>query len=329
METNQWLSQVSKDILLKTLAELNKTIAADLHYPAISIYDAKQASYESIVSNDNDWEIGYHIHVSDFVEANDIALLALQNGVNVLSFYLDRLPSDEEFKSWTRGIEFNWIQTFIYCSNMIQPLLRDNLMKQFQQHYSNLEDSKIFIFSNEDNETFYEFPNLMHDEVDYQTWANLLSKFMFNFPLRQSVSRIPILFKIKDHALWNSVQIRSLRLLINRLCEVNNFSKDQFALHIFIDEKIHQEDPHQNMIAMSSAGLSAAIAGLDYLYITPSALFHRDPIWVLTAIQSQFILKHESKLDQVIDPLHGAHAIENMTDQLCQKIWKLLQQISN
>ncbi len=39
------------------------------------------------------------------------------------------------------------------------------------------------------------------------------------------------------------------------------------------------------------------------------------------------IIREESYLDKVADPLAGAYAVENMVDRLAQEAWKNFQQI--
>jgi methylmalonyl-CoA mutase len=74
---------------------------------------------------------------------------------------------------------------------------------------------------------------------------------------------------------------------------------------------------------------SAGLAGADAITALPftMAIGLPDRFARRIARNTQLILIEEAHVGKVMDPAAGAGAIENMTDQLCQKAWVLFQEI--
>ena len=83
-------------------------------------------------------------------------------------------------------------------------------------------------------------------------------------------------------------------------------------------------DPDQawetTYIASSTRALSAILGGVDYLAIRPPAI-ERPEFAHRIARNIQHLMKEESHLHRVIDPLAGSYAIETITLQLAERAW--------
>jgi methylmalonyl-CoA mutase len=88
-------------------------------------------------------------------------------------------------------------------------------------------------------------------------------------------------------------------------------------------------DPYVNVMRGASAAFSAGLGGADSVSILPHTLAAGlpDSLARRLARNAQLILLRESSLGFVADPAAGAGAFEAMTRALCEKAWRLFQEI--
>jgi methylmalonyl-CoA mutase len=88
-------------------------------------------------------------------------------------------------------------------------------------------------------------------------------------------------------------------------------------------------DPYVNVMRGASAAFSAGLGGADSVSILPHTLAAGlpDSLARRLARNSQLILLRESSLGFVADPAAGAGAFEALTHALCDKAWRLFQEI--
>ena len=75
-------------------------------------------------------------------------------------------------------------------------------------------------------------------------------------------------------------------------------------------------DPYVNMLRGTTEAMSASIAGVHSLEVTPFNKAYEDPneFSMRIARNVELLLKHESHFDQVVDPAGGSYYIENLTE---------------
>ncbi len=87
-----------------------------------------------------------------------------------------------------------------------------------------------------------------------------------------------------------------------------------------------------NLIRLTSEAVSAVLGGCHFLTILPYDLNYKEEFSVRISSNILKLLKHESYLDKVSDPLRGSYAIEKLTQsyttQIFQQLlfWKTLDQ---
>jgi methylmalonyl-CoA mutase len=88
-------------------------------------------------------------------------------------------------------------------------------------------------------------------------------------------------------------------------------------------------DPYVNVMRGAAAAFSAGLGGADSVSILPHTLAAGlpDSLARRLARNAQLILLRESSLGFVADPAAGAGAFEAMTQALCDKAWRLFQEI--
>ena len=83
-------------------------------------------------------------------------------------------------------------------------------------------------------------------------------------------------------------------------------------------------DPYVNMLRTQTEAMSAAIAGVEAITVTPYDSVYEAPTEFAERIakNQQLILKHESHLDKVADPAGGSYYIESLTASIATEAWK-------
>lgn len=98
--------------------------------------------------------------------------------------------------------------------------------------------------------------------------------------------------------------------------------------------KIHAEtstfnltlfDAHVNLLRTQTEAMSAALAGVDSMTVTPFDKIYQTPdeISERLARNQQLLLKEESHFDKVVDPAAGSYYVENLTVSIAKQAWEL------
>ena len=84
-------------------------------------------------------------------------------------------------------------------------------------------------------------------------------------------------------------------------------------------------DSYVNMLRSQTQAMSAALASVDEITVTPFDAPYKksDEFSERIARNQQLLLKEESHLDKVVDPAGGSYYIEELTMSLAQVTWKL------
>ena len=88
-------------------------------------------------------------------------------------------------------------------------------------------------------------------------------------------------------------------------------------------------DPYVNMLRGTTEAMSATIAGVYSLEVTPFDTSFENPTEVSKRIARnvELLLKNESHFDQVVDPAGGSYYVENLTQSIAAEAWKLFLEI--
>lgn len=88
-------------------------------------------------------------------------------------------------------------------------------------------------------------------------------------------------------------------------------------------------DAHVNLLRSQTEAMSAALAGVDSITVTPFDTPYKTPddFSERIARNQQFLLKEESHLDKVVDPAGGSYYVETLTVSLAEQAWKLFLDI--
>ena len=88
-------------------------------------------------------------------------------------------------------------------------------------------------------------------------------------------------------------------------------------------------DAHVNMLRTQTEAMSAALAGVDSITVSPfdKAYQLADDFSERIARNQQLLLKEECHFDKVVDPAAGSYYIENLTTSIAQQAWNLFLEV--
>ncbi len=90
-------------------------------------------------------------------------------------------------------------------------------------------------------------------------------------------------------------------------------------------------DAHVNLLRSQTETMSAALAGVDSITVTPFDTPYQTPddFSERIARNQQFLLKEESHLDKVVDPAGGSYYVETLTVAIAREAWKLFLEVED
>jgi methylmalonyl-CoA mutase len=89
-------------------------------------------------------------------------------------------------------------------------------------------------------------------------------------------------------------------------------------------------DPHTNLLRQTTEVLSAMCGGVEQIVVIPHDLYSDQGMSSISqrmAINIPLVLREESYLDKVIDPLGGSYSLEQLTTKIGEKAWTLFQSL--
>jgi methylmalonyl-CoA mutase len=122
-------------------------------------------------------------------------------------------------------------------------------------------------------------------------------------------------------------KLKALRMLwyqISQVYAIPNFQPADLHIHaVSLPWRDEEYEPHGNLIKSTHAAMASILGGCDSLTIIPqegeSHTFDR------IARNVSSILREESHLNKVADPVNGSYAVEVMMDTIAQQAWTLFQ----
>lgn len=140
-------------------------------------------------------------------------------------------------------------------------------------------------------------------------------------------------FGVSSNYFMEIAKFRAARMLWAKIVEAyepKNLEVAKMNIHA-TTSKFNQTiyDPYVNMLRGTTESMSATIAGVDSLTVTPyNVAFEKTNEFAdRIARNTQIILKEESYFDKITDPAGGSYYIENLTYSIAEHAWKLFREI--
>jgi methylmalonyl-CoA mutase len=147
-------------------------------------------------------------------------------------------------------------------------------------------------------------------------------------------SRVRFTFAVGPNYFMEIAKFRAARLLWSQV--VKNYGGSDCAAAVKIHALTSEwnqtiYDPYVNMLRGTTEAMSAALAGVDSLEVTPfnTPYSSKDEFSTRIARNTQLLLKEEAYLDRVTDPSAGSYYIETLTASIANEAWKLFVEIED
>ncbi len=360
----EWLDKVEKDLKGKAIENLNWLPGEKLTFSPFAHADDVQDTYTPLSNNqsDNDWEIGEEIHVSDFQEANDQSLEALEGGCQALCFVFQKSPSQQDLKLLFQNIKLDWISSYyrlnfsfspssihdfidtwealnynpkkIACSFWFQNYLLEDAHDASVFHTITKENPNAKLFTIDGTSCFAGTENTIEELANILKLGNgLLASMNDNgVQIDQFYPSLQFSIAIGESYFINIAKIRALKLLWNQILKAWNEKINEFPSiisHIAISTQT--DDSNYNLIKATTQAMSAVIGGSQSVYLLPGDFpeNRRGTTFSRRIVRNiQHLMKMESYLDRVKDPAAGSYYIEQLTDTLAKEAWKQFQELA-
>jgi len=140
-------------------------------------------------------------------------------------------------------------------------------------------------------------------------------------------------FGVSSNYFMEIAKFRAARMLWAKIVEAygpKSLESAKMNIHA-ATSKFNQTiyDPYVNMLRGTTESMSAAIAGVDSLTVTPfNAAYEKSTDFSdRIARNTQILLKEESYFDKIVDPAGGSYYIETLTNSIAENAWALFQEI--
>lgn len=158
-------------------------------------------------------------------------------------------------------------------------------------------------------------------------WMTMLTGA--GFTADEVAKRIKFNMGVSSNYFMELAKFRAARMLWAQIVEqYSPASKDACKMMTHaITSRYNQTiyDAHVNLLRSQTECMSAALAGVDSITVTPFDTPYQTPDEFSERIarNQQFLLKEESHLDKVVDPAGGSYYVETLTVSIAQEAWKL------
>ena len=361
----EWLEKIKQDLKSKAIEELHWSldgldgIKAD---PFAHADDHKKRQPVPFRLT-SDWEIGEDFEGHDLVSANRQALQSLGFGLESPRFLLDENLGDHRMETLLEGIDLGIVSTHFYEKNKnAQPKhILDHFIHTAKKYGSYtkqlrgsvnwwnedavvLEDALELVELAENKlPNFKVLPVNAHDFFDgpegaVQELANTVFKAemwlsaLAEKQISPAITNRYVFFSLAvgTNYFVEIAKLRALRLLwanVMHAWGVGEWQMPYLDAHFALGDQL--EDAHQNMIRATTQAMSAVIGGADRLTVLPSDDFTAQSSGFARRVARnvQHILKMESHLDWVADPVAGSYFVEDLTVKLAGAAWKEFQKM--
>lgn len=147
-------------------------------------------------------------------------------------------------------------------------------------------------------------------------------------------SKIKFNMGISSNYFMELAKFRAARMLWAQIVRKYGASEDACKMAVHATTSRYNQtiyDAHVNLLRSQTECMSAALAGVDSITVTPFDVPYQTPddFSERIARNQQFLLKEESHLDKVVDPAGGSYYVETLTVSIANEAWKLFLDVES
>lgn len=359
-----WLKQVSKDLKDRPLSDFDWIVSDDLHVSPFVQAEDLPIPPAPLWEGTKSWEICETIPVDDAVLANGQALQALEGGAEGLQFVFDTAPDWSVFEQTLDGIHLDFIGLHFAgngCrqnpAGILGHLIRLAGIRNLET--TSLRGSveynpvpaggiidwrylaDVLSFGGETLPHFKlicidfslnEDPIVALAETLHTAAAYLDELNARGVSAEKAAGAILFSVPVGKSYFLEIAKIRALKLLWINILKGWSLPLHYPVVAARFNPNAYSDDLYTNMIRATTMGMSAVLGGADRLTVLPYDADREDKATYPSAFgrriarNVQHLMKMESMLDEVIDPVAGSYYIEKLTSSLAEKAWERFSQ---
>jgi methylmalonyl-CoA mutase len=305
------------------------------------------------------WRNRMEISVTDQKIANEIALDALNQGIDEIAFLLNKQTTENiNFSVLLENILLPYCAVSFEILGNIDVFVEKYLTYIKTQNYDNQALSgSITAISNNllfcDNEkvpkniktiTIKPSSNTIDNS---QQIADILQQLRFQLTTKNSkkninpttiFERLQVEITVGNLYFVEIAKLRALRLLLLQLASMHNCEMQVYKFCIHAKTTLQTLQNHlqnsqntvgvnQNLLSNTIQAMAAIVGGCTVLTIMPHTT-EKPAFAARIARNISNLLKEESYLDKVIDVANGSYYIEQLTDKIAEKAWEIFMKNS-
>ncbi len=145
--------------------------------------------------------------------------------------------------------------------------------------------------------------------------------------------RLSFFFAIGMNFFMEAAKLRAARLLWSKIMaefEPKNEKSSMLRTHCQTSGvSLQEQDPYNNVIRTAYEAMSAVLGGTQSLHTNAldEAIALPTDFSSRIARNTQLILQEETGVTNVVDPLAGSYYVENLTNELAEKAWALIEEV--
>ena len=282
-----------------------------------------------------DWDVCSAFKIDDSFENNEIILKCLEHGSNHI--YLEIVNKDP---NWNKIFENIFIEIIHASISFHHPeqietfklFVKKENEKNFTVCIDTFDISYYDYFKNSSVSFCINGFNL--EQIGASTYQQIAQVLLCGeriLQLCKSPERLKFKIGIGSNFLIEIAKIRALKWQWNHILSQNNYSQNEiYILSCTGWTNKSVKDPHTNLLRQTTEGLSAIIGGSSGLLIHPAnELATEGASWfdLRMSLNISHILKEESFLSKVLDPMKGSYLIEMLTEQVIHNSWDLFLEL--
>lgn len=129
-------------------------------------------------------------------------------------------------------------------------------------------------------------------------------------------------------------KIKAARILMHKLIQLYQVDLPAENLFVFVQTSFWTKtllDADSNMLRNTTEAMAGILGGANALYVLPHEIIAGNPGSLSRRMARNIsnILKEESYLDRILDPVAGSYFIENMVISIFEKVKEALERIEN
>ena len=144
--------------------------------------------------------------------------------------------------------------------------------------------------------------------------------------------RLSFFFNMGMNFFMEAAKLRAARFLWSRIMADFGANERSQMLRTHCQTSgvsLQEQDPYNNIVRTAYEAMSAALGGTQSLHTNSfdEAIALPTDFSARIARNTQLILQHETGVTKVVDPLAGSYYVENLTGQLIDEAWALMEEV--